>query len=74
MAALGLLAVNGISLVVVCGLLITVYSGDARAQKLQCRGFVPLQHVEFSYTRDQTPFPALASGFLTTGPPGKSYN
>ena len=30
---------------VCCGLLITVDSGYARAKKLQCRGFVPLQHV-----------------------------
>jgi len=30
-------------------------------------------HVNFSWTRNQPLFPALADGFLTAGPPGKSY-
>ena len=36
-------------------------------------GLVALQHVESYQTRDQMCVPALAVGFLTTGPPGKSF-
>ena len=35
-------------------------------------GLVAQRHVESSRTRDQTVSPALAGGFLTGGPPGKS--
>ena len=35
-------------------------------------GLVASRHVEAPLTRDQTGVPALAGGFLTTGPPGKS--
>ena len=35
-------------------------------------GLVAQRHVESSRTRDQTVSPALAGGFLTTRPPGKS--
>ena len=49
-------------------------------QQLRCAGLVVvvlglscLWHVESSQTRDQTCVPALAAGFLTTGPPGKSW-
>ena len=33
---------------------------------------VALQHVESSRIRDHTMSPALAGGFLSTGPPGRS--
>ena len=36
------------------------------------RGVVALQHVESSRPRIELIVPALAHGFLTTGPPGKS--
>ena len=47
-------------------------SGAHRLQEPWCAGFVALRHVESSGTRGQTHDPALAGGFLTTGPPGKS--
>ena len=33
---------------------------------------LPRQHVESSWTGNQTMFPAMQAGFLTTGPPRKS--
>ena len=41
------------------------------AQALRHPGLVAPEYVESSMTRDQTVSPALAGGFLTTGPPGK---
>ena len=41
------------------------------AQALRHPGLVVPQYVGSSMTRDQTMSPALAGGFLTTGPPGK---
>ena len=39
-----------------------------------CMGLVALQHVESSQIRDRTHVsPALAGGFFTTEPPGKTY-
>ena len=43
----------------------------AQAQRL-CTGLIALRHVGSSWTRDHTVSPTLASGFSTTGPPGKS--
>ena len=67
------------SLVVMCGLLTVVASpvaGDGfqgtGAQELWHTGLVSLRHEEYAQTRDGTCVsPALAGGFLTTGPPGK---
>ena len=65
---------SGHSLVVVHGLLL-LWSTDSRASGLQqfwLMGLVALCHVESSWTRNQTCVPALAHGFLTTGPSTKS--
>ena len=67
---------RGYSLAVVCGLLIAaaslVWSTDSRAHRLQQlwrTSLVALWHVGSSGTSDQPMSPALAGGFLTTGPP-----
>ena len=52
---------GGSSLVGVCGLLWCEWF----------TGLVALQHVGSSQTRDELMSPAVAGGFLTTGPPGK---
>ena len=44
----------------------------AQAQQLWCTGLVAPRHVGSSRTRAQTRVPCVASGFLTTAPPGKS--
>ena len=44
----------------------------AQAQELWRTGLVASRHVESSQTRARTRVPALAGGFLTTVPPGKS--
>ena len=69
---------GGYSLVAVRGLLIVTSltaEPGSRAQWLSSCGtsLVALWRVESSQTRDGIMSPALASGFLATGPPGKSY-
>ena len=73
-------AVGGYCLVLVCGLLIVVASlvehgpQGVWAQQWWGMGLVAPRHVESSQTRDRAVSLALANGFLTTGPPGKSDN
>ena len=55
--------------------LLLLQSMDFRPLRLssgRCTGLVALWHVGSSRIRDRTCVPALASGFLITGPPGKS--
>ena len=49
-------------------------SCGTQAQQLWYLGLVALQHGGSSWTRDRTCAPALAGGFLTTVPPGKSQS
>ena len=56
-------------------LLLFLWSTGSRApglQQLWCMGLVAPRHVGFSRTRIEPVSPALAGGFLTTVPPGKS--
>ena len=46
----------------------------AQDQCWWCTGLVALRRVESSPARDRTVSPALAGGFFTPGPPGKSQN
>ena len=46
----------------------------AQVQCLWCTGLVSLRRVESSPARGRTVSPALAGGFFTPGPPGKSQN
>ena len=70
-------AIRGYSLAAVHGLLIAVASCcrawglGMLAQQLWFTGLVTLQHVEFSWTRNQTHI-SCTGRFLTTGSPGKS--
>ena len=60
---------------VVCGVRpqqLWLAGSRAQAQQLWHTGFIALRHVGSSRTRDRTCVPALAGGFLTTAPPGKS--
>ena len=47
-------------------------SCGTQAQQLWCTGLVAPRHVGSSHTRVEPVSPALAGGFLTTAPPGKS--
>ena len=44
----------------------------SRAPQVRCMDLLALWYVESSWTKDQTHVPCIGSGFLTTGPPGKS--
>ena len=72
---------RGLLFVAVCGLqqlwcmgsvVVWLAGSRAQAQQLWHMGFVALWHVGSSWTRDRTMSPALAGGFLTTAPTGKS--
>ena len=79
---------RGYPVAVLCGFLIVVVSpvvehglqhlqlagSRARAQSLWPVGVAAPRHVGSSWTRDWTISSALAGGFLSTGPPGKSDN
>ena len=63
--------IGGYSLVVVASLCGARALEHAVSRMLWHTGVVALRCVESSPTRNQTGVPALAGGFLTTGPPGK---
>ena len=69
------MASGGYSLVAVLRLLNVVASPvvEHGLQELWHMGLLAPWHVESSQTRDRTCVPSIGSGFLTTGPPGKSY-
>ena len=79
MAALGLSAMHGLSLVAAHGRLLVQAPLVVEHRLLVCGlqylrhvGLVALQQVESSQTRDQARVPCTGGEFLTTGPPGKS--
>ena len=51
-----------------------LFQSTGSRQQLWLAGLVALRHIGSSWTRGGTLVRALARGFLTTGPPGKSYN
>ena len=61
-------------LLTVVGSLVTEHGVWGAGASAVVRGFSCLQQMESSQTRDEPGSPALAGGFLTTGPPGKSWS